>query len=312
MDSGNNTLANTHLNCTTDTSYRFVFHQVMYSFIFVFGLVGNGLALRQFCGSLKTANSTAIYMANLSVADLIFVASLPLRIYYYHHSANRWTPGRTFCLLTFTLKYISMYGGIFFLACIGMDRFFAVVCPLAKRLRKVRTARAISVGAWCLILVLSISLPFLRLMVATRQQPCLPDPSSRRNRLFILVILLLVEAAFLFPLFLLLFSYCSIIRTLRQPTRLAPSKPWEGRTMRMIYSVIMVFLFCFAPYHLNLFWFTLTKVELVQNCTLTKINQALHPVALTLASMNCCLNPLIYYSSSKMFHKESSTSSGSQ
>ncbi|KAK6485830.1 lysophosphatidic acid receptor 6-like [Huso huso] len=284
----------------------------MYSFIFIFGLVGNGLALRRFCGSPKTANSTAIYMANLSVADLIFVASLPLRIYYYHHSANRWTPSRTFCLLTFTLKYISMYGGIFFLVCIGMDRFFAVVCPLAKRLRKVRTARAISVGVWCLILVLSISLPFLHFMAATRHQPCLPDPSSRRNRLFILVVLLLVEAAFLLPLFLLLFSYCSIIRTLRQPSRLAPSKPWEGRTMRMIYSVIMVFLICFAPYHLNLFWFTLTKVELVQNCTLAKINQALHPVVLTLATMNCCLNPLIYYSSSKMFHKESSASSGSQ
>ena len=129
-----------------------IFYQVSYAVIFVSGLATNSLALRRLCLSpshpLTTSRTpTAVYMANLSAADVFFVVSLPLRIYYYHlksraysldesgtgpdpASSSSWTgPGwGTFCQVTFTLKYISLYGGIFFLVCIAVDRYFAVVC----------------------------------------------------------------------------------------------------------------------------------------------------------------------------------------
>ncbi|XP_015197398.1 lysophosphatidic acid receptor 6 [Lepisosteus oculatus] len=313
MELQNQSLASAPANCTLDTSYRYTFYQVTYSIIFIFGLGSNTLALQRFWASSKTLNSTAVYMVNLSVADLFFVVSLPLRIYYHHHSSQNWMPGGTFCQLTFTLKYISLYGGIFFLVCIGVDRYFAVVYPFNKRWRSVRTARGTSAGIWCLVLALSISLPFLHTAAALLHQPCLLDPSSSRNRLFIVGILLLVEAAFLLPMLLLLFSYCSILHVLRRPhwDHRRPH-PRKQRTLTVIYWVVAIFLLCFAPYHFNLFWYTLTKVQLLPNCLLAKASQALHPVVLVLASSNCCLNPLIYYFSSKMFHKDSATSTGSQ
>lgn len=329
-----------------------VCHQVSYSVIFILGLASNALAFRRLWLSPRALTSTAVYMTNLAVADLFFVVSLPLRIYYYHYksahssssfssstagvsSSPDWSPGGTFCQLTFMLKYISLYGGIFFLVCIGVDRYFAVVHPLTQRLRRVGTARLISASIWCLVLALSLALPLLRSAAAQHLQPCLLDPSSRQNRAFILAALALVQVAFQLPALLLLFSYCSVVRVLRrQPRRRSRqsarfhqhhhnhhSKTRQHRhhhhhsnrhqrTLTVIYWVLGVFLLCFTPYHLNLLGYTLTHVGLLQSCLLAKATKALHPVVLSLASANCCFNPLIYYVSSRLAHKDSASGGG--
>ncbi|KAG5285116.1 hypothetical protein AALO_G00034250 [Alosa alosa] len=340
----NDTEALVQPNCTLDTRFRFTYYQVSYSVIFVLGLASNVLAFRRLWVSPRALTSTAVYMTNLAVADLFFVVSLPLRIYYYHKQATHsssssssssssetglaatWSPGATFCQLTFTLKYISLYGGIFFLVCIGVDRYFAVVHPLTQHLRRVGTARLISAGIWCLVLALSLALPLLRAAAAPHLQPCLLDPSLRQNRAFILAALVLVQAAFQLPALLLLFSYCSVLRVLRrQPRRRQrPStrqRYQQGnastsqqphhhhrRTLKVVYWVLGVFLLCFTPYHLNLLGYTLTHVGLLRCCLLAKATKALHPVVLSLASANCCFNPLIYYASSRLPHKDAAGS----
>lgn len=309
-------------NCTVDTSYRFTFYQVSYSVIFLLGLVTNSLALRRLWLSPCTLTSTAIYMVNLSAADLFFVISLPLRIYYYHQKAQAffaktgdvaaWTPGAAFCQLTFTVKYISLYGGIFFLVCIAVDRYFAVVRPLASPPCRLRVAQMISGGIWCLVLTLSMGLPVLRSIAARNHQPCLLDPSSQHQRTFILTALGLVLCCFLLPTVLLLFSYCSVLSVLRQPRRRSRSQRRSRQhTLTVIYWVLAVFLFCFVPYHVNLLGYTLIHVGLLPSCGLAKMTKAVHPVVLSLASSNCCLNPLIYYFSSSMAHREPASSGGS-
>ncbi|XP_031713111.1 lysophosphatidic acid receptor 6 [Anarrhichthys ocellatus] len=303
-------------NCTVDTSYRFTFYQVSYGIIFLLGLATNSLVLRRLCVSPRTMNSTAIYMLSLSAADLFFVISLPLRIYYYHQKAralssktgdpSSWTQGAAYCHLTFILKYISLYGGIFFLVCIAVDRYFAVVHPLASTLRRLRVAQLVSGGIWCLVLGLSVGLPLLRFAAARQHQPCLLDASSRRHRAVILAALGLVLGSFLLPAVLLLCSYCRILSVLRRPRH-------RGRrhTLTIIYWVLGIFLLCFVPYHINLLGYTLTHVGLLHHCGLAKVTKAVHPVVLSLASSNCCLNPLVYYFSSSLVHREAPGSRGS-
>lgn len=299
-------------NCTVDTSYRFTFYKVSYSVIFLLGLATNGVALRRLCQSPCTINSTAIYMISLSAADMFFVISLPLRIYYYHQKArasktgeSSWTAGAAYCHLTFTVKYISLYGSIFFLVCIAVDRYFAVVHPLASALRRLRVAQLVSGGIWCLVLGLSVGLPLLRSAAARHHEPCLLDPSSQRHRTIILLALGLVFGSFLLPTVLLLYSYCRVLSVLRQPRRRSRSQRHNRQhTLKVIYWVLGVFLLCFVPYHINLLGYTLTHVGLLPHCGLAKVTKAVHPVVLTLASSNCCLNPFIYYFSSSMGHKE--------
>ncbi|KAK0152666.1 Lysophosphatidic acid receptor 6 [Merluccius polli] len=304
--------------------YRFTFYQVSYGAIFIIGLATNGLALHRLWHSPRTLTSTVVYMANLSLADLFFMVSLPLRIYFYHQRAHAffaspladratWSPGKAFCHLTFTLKYISLYGGIFFLVCIAVDRYLAVVHPMQSALRRLRFARLLSAGIWCLVLGLSLGLPMLRLTgaVASHGHTCLLDPSSPHQRTLILSALGLVLGAFLLPTALLLYSYCRVLSVLGQPRH--RSRGQRRHTLIVIYWVLAVFLLCFAPYHANLLVYTLSHVGLLPVCGLARASMALHPVVLSLASANCCLNPLIYYFSSSLVHREpaSGGSSGS-
>uniref|UniRef100_A0A3B4ZFM9 G-protein coupled receptors family 1 profile domain-containing protein n=1 Tax=Stegastes partitus TaxID=144197 RepID=A0A3B4ZFM9_9TELE len=236
-----------------------------------------------------------VLVINLSTADLFFVISLPLRIYYYHQKAR----------ITFILKYISLYGGIFFLVCIAVDRYFAVVHPLASTLRRRRVAQVVSGGIWCLVLGLSMSLPLLRSAATHQSQPCLLDPSSQRHRTIILVALGLVLGSFLLPTLILLYSYCRVLSVLSQSRhRCRSHRRGRRHTLRVIYWVLGVFLLCFLPYHVNLLGYTLTHMELLPHCGLAKVTKAVHPVVLSLASFNCCLNPLIYYFSSSLVHRE--------
>ncbi|KAM9846998.1 lysophosphatidic acid receptor 6 [Aulostomus maculatus] len=309
-------------NCTVDTSYRFTFYRVSYAIIFLLGLTTNSLALRKLCVSPCTMNSTVIYLVSLSAADLFFVISLPLRIYYYHQKAQAsssttgdlysWSPGAAYCQLTFTLKYISMYGGIFFLVCIAVDRYFAVLHPLATSLRRLRFAQLVSGGIWCLVLGLSVGLPLLRSAAVHQHQPCLLDPSSQRHRTIILIALGLVLGAFLLPTALLLYSYCQVLRVLCQPShRSRRQRRSRQHTLTVIYCVLGVFLLCFVPYHINLLGYTLTHVGLLPSCGLAKVTMVVHPVVLTLASFNCCLNPLIYYFSSSLMQTTAPRGPGS-
>ncbi|XP_075876555.1 lysophosphatidic acid receptor 6 [Nelusetta ayraudi] len=312
MDPWNATERPLAFNCTVDTSYRFTLYQVSYSVIFLVGLVTNSLALCRLCSSPCNRSSTAVYMVSLAAADLFFVISLPLRIYYYNQRAEAlrpagsgWTPGAAYCHLTFMLKYVSLYGGIFFLLCIAVDRYFAVVHPLRSSLRRLRVARLVSRGIWCLVLGLSVGLPMLWLAAARQDQPCLPDPSSRQHRTLILLALGFVLGCFLLPAALLLYCYCRVLRVLRQQRQRGRSQLRNRRhTLTLIYWVLAVFLLCFVPYHVNLLGYTLTHVGLLPHCGLARLTKAVHPVALSLASANCCLNPLIYYFSSSLVHKE--------
>ncbi|KAM6907140.1 lysophosphatidic acid receptor 6 [Xenentodon cancila] len=306
-------------NCTADTSYRFTFYQVSYSVIFLMGLVTNSMALRRLCSSLRIINSTAIYLASLSIADLFFVISLPMRIYYYHQTSrafshktgdfSSWNPGAAYCQITFILNFISLYGGIFFLVCIAVDRYWAVVHPLASPLCRMRIAQVVSGGIWCLVLGLSVSLPLLHLAASHQHQPCLFDPSSYRHRTIILVVLSLVLGSFLLPTLTLFYSYCRVMTVLRKSR--CSHRRNHRYTLRVIYMVLGVYVLCFLPYHINLLGYTLTQMKLLPHCGLAKMTTAAHPVVLSLASFNCCLNPLIYYFSSSLVHREVSSARAS-
>ncbi|MCI4386596.1 hypothetical protein PGIGA_G00064170, partial [Pangasianodon gigas] len=283
MDPMNNTAAiRMPFNCTVDTRYRFTYYQISYSLIFICGLASNGMALWRFWLMPWTLTSNVVYMANLAVVDLFFILSLPLRIYYYYNRSHSmaWSPGSVFCKLTFALKYISMYGGIFFLVCIGLDRYFAVTRPVLRRPKQAHNACMVSATIWLMVLALSLGLPFMHSAASKSQHMCLLDPSLGRHQSFILAALGLVLVAFLLPALLLLFSYCRVLRVLgRMPHR---GKSRHRRTLSLIYCVLGIFLLCFAPYHTNLLCYTLTHVGVVPSCGLAKFASALHPVMLSL------------------------------
>ncbi|XP_035525791.1 putative P2Y purinoceptor 10 [Morone saxatilis] len=69
----------------------------------------------------------------------------------------------------------------------------------------------------------------------------------------------------------------------------------KRRALRMVLSCSALFLFCFAPYHLNFLLYLMVSQNIVSNCATSLAVRQFHPVSLCMASLSCCLNPLLYY-----------------
>lgn len=69
----------------------------------------------------------------------------------------------------------------------------------------------------------------------------------------------------------------------------------KRRALRMVLSCSALFLLCFAPYHLNFMLYLMVSQNIVSNCVTRLAVRQFHPMSLCLASLSCCLNPLLYY-----------------
>lgn len=69
----------------------------------------------------------------------------------------------------------------------------------------------------------------------------------------------------------------------------------KRRALRMVLSCSCLFLLCFAPYHLNFLLYMMVEQDMMSHCATILAVRQFHPLSLCLASMSCCLNPLLYY-----------------
>ncbi|XP_026213687.1 putative P2Y purinoceptor 10 isoform X1 [Anabas testudineus] len=69
----------------------------------------------------------------------------------------------------------------------------------------------------------------------------------------------------------------------------------KRRALRMVLSCSALFLFCFGPYHINFLLYLMVSQDIVSHCATRLAVHQFHPVSLCLASLSCCLNPLLYY-----------------
>ncbi|MEE6501040.1 hypothetical protein FKM82_004044 [Ascaphus truei] len=109
---------NDSIQCEADDEYKYHAYTAVYIFVFVLGLLFNGAALYFFCRVNIRKGITTICLMNLTIADLIFIMFLPMRISYYQNGA-------------------AMYSSIFFLACLSALRYVFTVHPVMISIRTV-------------------------------------------------------------------------------------------------------------------------------------------------------------------------------
>uniref|UniRef100_A0A667ZG09 P2Y receptor family member 10 n=1 Tax=Myripristis murdjan TaxID=586833 RepID=A0A667ZG09_9TELE len=275
-----------------------------YILIFVPGLLLNTIALWVLCRHISKKTKAVIFMINLALADLAHVLSLPLRIYYYF--THTWPFGNIVCLFCFYLKYLNMYASIVFLVCISLQRCVFLLNPFFARRWRRRYDLLISVVVW-LVVGLGCSpfilgpIAFTKLYASPFTTPsppksgCFKDLPTRQLPLFLAITIMTLGELFGFVLPLVGISYSSIriARSLNQRQSTEPQK--KRRALRMVLSCFALFLLCFAPYHLNFLLYLMVSQDIVSHCATRLAVRQFHPVSLCLASMSCCLNPLLYY-----------------
>lgn len=69
----------------------------------------------------------------------------------------------------------------------------------------------------------------------------------------------------------------------------------KQRALKMVLSCSILFLVCFAPYHINFVLYLMVSQGILSHCATELAVRQFHPVSLCLANLSCCLNPLLYY-----------------
>ena len=96
----------------------------VHSFICVFGLLGNLLVIVTYTYYKRSRTMTDLFLLNVALADLLFVATLPLTIY---NEQLGWPMATGVCKAARGLYSVNLYAGMLLLACVGGDRYVAIV-----------------------------------------------------------------------------------------------------------------------------------------------------------------------------------------
>lgn len=242
--------------------------------------------------------------------------SLPLRIYYY--VKNTWPFGHPLCMFCFYLKYVNMYASIYFLVCVSVRRCELIMRPLRYNSSRRKGDLLICALGWLLVFLCCLPFPLLRytssdlnsnsserLLTSEANAPlarpdlvCFSELPMRTISVPAAGALLIIAEllGFIIPLILVLACTCLTAGSLReQKVGAVPDQGEKRRALRMVLSCAVVFLVCFVPYHITMPLDFLVKANVLSSCTLRNLILRCHPVTLCLASLNCSLDPLMYY-----------------
>ncbi|XP_051269056.1 proteinase-activated receptor 2 [Dicentrarchus labrax] len=277
-----------------------VFLPIIYIIVFVVGLPANALAVWVFLFRTKQKHPASIYMANLALADLLFVIWVPLKI-AYHLNGNNWIYGEPLCKVLVAFFYGNMYCSIAFIACISVQRYWAVVQPLAHRQRGNRTAIAISIAIWVGVWLITVPLYLYdqqvrvtNLNIATCHDVTRPSQKKMAAGYFLTMGIL----GFVVPSVVCIISYILMLRALRNSMADPAIAKRRRKAVVLIVTVLIMFLVCFTPSNIMLLvHYILLLAEAHNNL------YGFYITTLCLASLNSCFDPFIYYYISEDFRE---------
>uniref|UniRef100_A0A8D0BR57 G-protein coupled receptors family 1 profile domain-containing protein n=1 Tax=Salvator merianae TaxID=96440 RepID=A0A8D0BR57_SALMN len=292
---------NATYNCTEPgVTFQHSLYAVTYTIIFIPGLLTNSVALWVLCKLSTKQKKNVVFMVNLAVADLAHVLSLPLRIYYYIN--YMWPFGSFICQFCFYLKYLNMYASICFLSCISVQRCLFLMCPFKAKAWKRRYDLTICVCVW--IVAGAACLPFPLMRSSQSNNACFTDLSIKKldNKANSVGMVTVAELfGFLIPLSIIVYCTWKTKSSLQDCHTPLQNTIEKQKALRMVATCAIVFFVCFAPYHVMFLFFMMVKAEIIKDCSIRQGILYLHPFCLSLASLNCCFNPILYFFSTSEF-----------
>lgn len=290
---------------TLKSNLTTVFMPILYIIVFVVGLPANAMAIWVFLFRTKKKHPSTIYMANLALADLLFVIWIPLKI-SYHFQGNNWTYGEPLCKVLVSFFYGNMYCSVLFIACLSVQRYWVVAHPLSQQRKNNRVALGVCVAIWVFIWVTTTPL-YLYDQTAKLKDPnittchdvnVIQDPlnpfSSIQLPYYYFILMALV--VFLVPCVIIVVAYILLLRALGNNMEDSTAAKNRHRAVVLIVTVLVTFIVCFIPSNIMLVvHYSLLKDGVANN------GYGFYISTLCLASLNSCLDPFIYYFVSEDF-----------
>jgi len=126
---------------------------VLFGIIFIVGLFGNALVVLVVASNQQMRNTTNLLIINLAVADLLFIVfCVPFTATDY--ILSYWPFGVTWCKMVQYLIIVTAYASVNTLVLMSVDRFLAVVYPVASiSIRTEHNALMAIAITWIIILL---------------------------------------------------------------------------------------------------------------------------------------------------------------
>ncbi|NXQ23737.1 CCR6 protein, partial [Alaudala cheleensis] len=276
------------------------FQPAVYGLLSLLGTVGNGLVLLTHIRYRQAHSVTDVCLLHLALSDLLLLLTLPFAI-----TLQGWSPSTAACKALQGLYALNFYSGFFFLTCISLDRYVAIVqVPTACRLRpRARRLGWQTAGvAWLLATLLALP-QFIYSQTEQHQDlricrvvfPRAVSQAARGASNLVQVML-----GFAVPFVVMVICYGAVARTLRKARGAQPR-----RALRVLPALVVVFVFLQLPHSVMVL---LDAAELLSSWEMSCARSRLKDLALLvtggLAYLRCCLNPLLYAFLGERFRQE--------
>ncbi|KAM6975875.1 proteinase-activated receptor 1-like [Tautogolabrus adspersus] len=291
-----------------------IFIPSFYTLVCLISVPINICAVLVFIRRIKIKNPAVIYMLNLACADLLFAMVLPFKI-SYHFNGNDWIFGPAMCRVVTAAFYWNMYCSVLLIALISVDRLLAVVYPIDSLSWRSPTKAIIAcVAMWILSFAGSLHLLFTeqtfkltQLNITTCHDIQPSNPFLCYKMYFITLCCLLV----FLPMIITMVSYTRVIMTLSKDQPGVPDHSLKKRRAVFLSGTVLVmFVLCFTPTNLIFIVHYVNISEVDENFGDADNLYIVYLIFLCLGSLNCLLDPLVYYFGSSQFQKELSSMLG--
>ncbi|XP_058646544.1 probable G-protein coupled receptor 25 [Onychostoma macrolepis] len=271
-----------------------IYIPVLYFIMFLTGFLGN-LFVIVVIGRRRKKNGRLVdtFVINLALADLVFVFTLPL--WAISDSFGEWHFGEAMCKISSFIIAVNRFSNIFFLTCMSVDRYLAVVRLMDSQFLRSSNCAQITCGVvWIISFFLGIpSLVYRRL---SDDMLCSEDSKSS----FVQGMnLLTIFLTFLLPVLILCLCYGSILVNLRRHCHTAANSRAEARrrhSLKIVFAIIAAFLISWLPFN---FFKTMQVILLMSTGDLSGETKVVIVNGLMLscclAFLNSCVNPAIYF-----------------
>ncbi|KAJ3610966.1 hypothetical protein NHX12_020982 [Muraenolepis orangiensis] len=274
------------------------FEPPLFLLIFVLGTAGNLLVvLVHWTVRHRLKTMTDVYLVNLAVADLLFLATLP---FWAVNAMQGWAFGpysAGLCTAVVAVYKLNFFSGMLLLTCISVDRYVAIVqvtrAHNLRRARRMLYSRGACLAVWLLSSLLA--LPEVLLAQVRKSSSGLTTcdlRSGTRTGTKVLVLSLQVAVGFVLPLAVMAACYSSVLRALLQARSFQKHK-----ALRVILAVVLAFALSQLPCNAYLVltaWRASSPGGGLDDCGAATRADVVGQVTKSLAYAHACLNPFLY------------------
>ncbi|XP_057703271.1 leukotriene B4 receptor 1 [Corythoichthys intestinalis] len=218
---------------------------VILGLCFLVGIPGNLLVIWTILHHVKQRSHTVVLILHLAVADLLVLITLPLWIYSL---AKSWVFGEICCKVMYFMINACMYGSVFLITLMSVERFLSVRYPFTSAVWKRKNALSKALlFLWTAAFLFSVPALITRVIDKedSGEEHCLYSQYTSDTQELVCV-LLETLVGYVLPFSILVVCYGCLSSRISQMNFKSKRK-----STILIASVVVFFAICWTPYHIG-------------------------------------------------------------